>query len=161
MHSASLRVCNPHRDERHLVPFEHVHDLREVDQRAAEAIHLIDHDAVDLARLDVRQQALESRAVHVAAGESAVVVAVAQADPALVLLAGDVCFARVALGVQRVELLLEALLRALAGVNRAPHPRKRRVHLLGLSGSCHPSWRPFVAFRGRCRRRGCRSSASR
>jgi hypothetical protein len=86
--------------------FQHVHDLREVNQRAAEAIHFVDHDAVDLAVLDVAQQPLEGGALHIPAGEPAVVVAVGQADPALGLLAGDVRLARIALGVEAVELLL-------------------------------------------------------
>src|SRR5262249_58523001 len=52
-------------------------------------------------------------------GEAAVVVAGGQALPALVLLAGDERLGRFALGVQGVELLLQALLGALAGVDRA------------------------------------------
>jgi hypothetical protein len=57
-------------------------------------------------RLNVFQQTLHGRTVHVAAGESAVVVTVGQADPALVLHARDVRLGAFALRVQRVELLL-------------------------------------------------------
>ena len=54
-----------------------------------------------------------------AAGEAAVVVGVADQRPALGALAGDVGLAGLALGVQRVELLLQPLLGGLAGVDRA------------------------------------------
>ena len=63
---------------------ERLHHLGEVEQRATEAIDLVDDDAVDLAGLDVGQQALQGRSFHVAAGEAAVVVAVGQAGPAFV-----------------------------------------------------------------------------
>ena len=60
---------------------EGLHHPGEVEQRAAEPVDLVDDHAVDLAGLDVGQQALQGGAVHVAAGEAAVVVAVGQARP--------------------------------------------------------------------------------
>ena len=72
---------------------------------------------------------LQRRALHRAAGEAAVVVEVAHRDPALVLLAGDVGLAGLALGIERVELLLEPLLGGLAGVDGAGdagHPSRLR-----------------------------------
>ena len=62
---------------------------------------------------------LQRRAIHVAAGETAVVVVVRQAFPAFVLLAPDVGLARFALGVERVEFLVEAFVGGLAGVDGA------------------------------------------
>ena len=53
-------------------------DAGEVEQRAGQPIDLVDDDAIDDARLDVAQQPLQSRPLHVAAGEAAVVVAVGQ-----------------------------------------------------------------------------------
>ena len=53
---------------------------------------------------------MQGEAFGIPPREAAVVVAVGQAAPALVLLAGDVRLARLALGVQRVELLLQAFL---------------------------------------------------
>ena len=67
-----------HADERNVVPVERLHHLGEVEQRSAEPVHLVHDDAVDLAGLDVGQQAFERRPVHVAAGETAVVVAVGE-----------------------------------------------------------------------------------
>jgi hypothetical protein len=55
--------------------------------------------------------------VEVGAGAAAVVEAFGKIDPALGLLAGDVGLGRLALGVQRVELLIEALLGRLAGID--------------------------------------------
>ena len=69
-------------------------------RRAAQPVDLVDDDAVDLAGFDVGQQALEGRAVHVAAGEPTVVVALGQAPPALVRLALDVGLGRFSLGVR-------------------------------------------------------------
>ena len=106
-------------DEGHFPAFQHVHDLGEVHQAAAEPVHLVDDDTVDPTGLHVGHQALDGRALHVGPGESAVIVTVRQADPALVFLAGDIGLARLTLGVERVEFLLQAFLSALAGVNRA------------------------------------------
>ncbi len=107
------------RDERDIVLLERLHHPGEIHERPTEAVDLVDHHAVDLAGPDVGHQALERRTIHVAAGEPAVVVAVRQAHPALGLLAGDVCLGAFALRVQRIEVLLEPLLGALARVDRA------------------------------------------
>jgi hypothetical protein len=79
---------------------ERLHELREVEQAAAESVHLVDDHAVHPAGFDVRQQSLEGRAVSVAAGEPAVVVPVRQAVPALGPLAGDVRLGGLPLGVE-------------------------------------------------------------
>src|SRR5262249_26788334 len=72
---------------------------------------------------------LQGGPVHVAAGEAAVVVAVGQAGPALGGLAADEGLARLALGVQGVELLLQPLLGGLARVDGAADQRQRRTRL--------------------------------
>src|ERR1700683_3763109 len=109
------------RHERDLVLLEHPHHPGKVHERAAQAVHLVDHHAVDLPRLDVLHEALNAGPLHVAAGKPAIVVAVWQTYPTLVLLAGDVSLGTLPLGVQGVELLLKALFGALAGVVRAAH----------------------------------------
>ena len=48
---------------------EHVDDLGEVGERAGEAVDLVDDDDLNLAGLDVRQQPLQGRALHRAAGK--------------------------------------------------------------------------------------------
>jgi len=111
------RLCN--RDQRHAMTLEDFHHPREVHQRAGEPVNLVDDDGVDLPGLDITHQTFEGRPVQVAAGVSAVIVAVRQARPALVLVGQDVRLGAFALGVERVEVLLQALFGALAGVDRA------------------------------------------
>src|SRR5918997_1438062 len=67
--------------------------------------------------LDVGEQAGESRSVERASREAAVVVAVGQAAPALVGLALDEGLGCLALGIKGVEVLLQAVLGGLAGVD--------------------------------------------
>lgn len=73
--------------------------------------------------------------------ESSVVIPLWKALPPLGLLAGDVRLGALPLGVQRVELLLEAILRTLAGVDGAPHAR-RRLWLRSLAHALAPD--PFL-----------------
>ncbi len=133
---------------------EDLDQLREIHQRAAEAVDLVDHDDVDQPVLDVGDQLLQRGAVQRAAGEAAVVVAVAQADPALGLLAGDVGLAGLPLGVEAVELHVEPFLARLAGVDGAAQAAGRFG--LGLGAVIG---RPPVV--GRARRTSSRSSARR
>jgi hypothetical protein len=103
------------------VLLKRLHHPGEVEEAAAEAVHLVHDHAVDAAGLYVGQQAAQRRSVHVAAGEAAVVVPIGQARPSFVRLALHERLARVPLGVQRVELLLQAFLGALARIHRAPN----------------------------------------
>ena len=107
------------RDEGHPVALEHLDHLGEVGEASGQAVDLVDDHDVHLAGLDVRQQAFEGRAVHVAPGVGGVVVVVRDRNPALRALAGDVGMARVALGVDGVVLLVQPLVGGLAGVDGA------------------------------------------
>ena len=113
-------------DKRHLVAVVHLHHLHEVCKGPRETVHLVDHHAVNHAGGDVVHEAAQRGALHVAARESAVVVLGREAYPALVLLARDVRLAALTLGVQRVELLVQPLLAALARVDRAADVGRRR-----------------------------------
>ena len=93
--------------------------LGEIGERPAEPVDLVDDDHVDQSGLDVGEQSLERRAVQGAAGDTAVVVPVTNRHPALGLLARDVGLTGLALGVERIELLLQAFLGRFAGVDRA------------------------------------------
>ena len=66
---------------------EGLHHAGEVEQRPAQAVHLVDHHAVDPPGLNVGQEAFDGGPLHVAAGEAAVVVAVGKAGPAFTGLA--------------------------------------------------------------------------
>src|SRR5262245_61033616 len=91
----------------------------EICQRSGEPIDLVDDDDVDLSRLDVREQILQSGAVHRGARQAAVVVMVGDEPPSLVSLALDVGLARLALGIERVEFEIKIMLGRLARIDCA------------------------------------------
>ena len=107
------------RDEAHAVAIEDLYDPREVHQRAAQPVHLVDRDTVHRPGLDGCQQPLQRRPVHIADGVAAVVEGLGDHLPALLFLARDVGLGGFALGVEGVELLLEPLVGGLARVDRA------------------------------------------
>src|SRR5439155_7663801 len=82
-------------------------------------VDLVDEDEIDPGSLDVGEQTLQRRALHVAAREPAIVVAGPGQCPAPVTLAADVGLAGFALRLERVELLFEPFLGGFAGVDRA------------------------------------------
>ena len=132
------------RDEGDAGAVEHLDQLREVHQRARQPVDLVDHDDVDQPLLDVGEQPLQRRPLQRAAGEAAVVVGLADQRPALGALAGDVGLAGLALGVQRVELLLQPLLGGLAGVDRAAELAGDRLRHAALPCRLMPkNTRPF------------------
>ena len=87
------------------------HDLGEVTERACQSIHLVDDHGVDPMALDIRKNPLQGGSFKGAAGDAAVIVHLGQRGPALVLLTEDKGFAGFPLGIERVEVLLEAVLR--------------------------------------------------
>src|SRR5262249_46943472 len=125
-----------HRHKGDPVLVEGLHHLGEIEKRAAEPVHFVDDNAVDLAGLDVDEQSPECGPVHVGAGEAAVVVVLGQADPAFVLLAGDVGGGRLVLRVQAVEILVEPFFGGLAGVDRAAHLAFETAASLGGHACC-------------------------
>ena len=112
---------------------EGLDDPGEVGERAGQPVDFVDEHDVDPAALDLGQQALQRRSRHGAAGETTIVVGSLDELPTLVALAGDVGGTGLALGVQRVEGLVQALLGRLAGVDRAAQTCRRRSN----HGSCH------------------------
>ena len=97
-------------------------DLREVGEAPGQAVDFVDHHHVDALALDIRQEPLEGWPFHVSAGERGIVVVVADGDPAFGSLAHDVRLSRIPLGVDRVVLLLQALVDRLPGVDGAALP---------------------------------------
>ena len=85
---------------------EQLHHLREVDQRPAEAIDLVDDDTIDFAGLDVGEQLPDAGPLEVWAGVTAVAVLGGYQGPSLVALAEDVRLCRLPLGVEGVEVLI-------------------------------------------------------
>ena len=122
-------------------PVEAVHDLGEIEQRAGQAIYLVDDEDVDLPRLDVLYQPLEGGALEVRAGEPTVVVLLGRKPPAKVGLVLDVALAGFALGVEGVELLVQPDRRGLARVDGAAlHLRRRAVRSGRSSGHPFSTW---------------------
>ncbi len=98
---------------------EGLDQLEEVEHRAGEPINLVDQDHVDFAGFNISQQALKGRALQRASGDSTIVVAILDRKPPLGALTYYIGLAGLALGIQRVELHIEAFLGRLAGVDRA------------------------------------------
>ena len=100
-----------------------------IGERPGQPVDLVDDDDVDPSSANIGEQALQSRPLHIATGEPAVVIAGSRRCPALVLLAADVGLAGFALSSERVEFLVEPLLGGFAGVDRAtPAARVSRWH---------------------------------
>jgi hypothetical protein len=137
---------------------EELDEHGEVGQGSGQAIDLVDHDHIDAAGPDLGQEPLEGGPLHRSAGEAAVVVAGRKTAPALIGLALDVGLGRLALVVERVELLLEAVLGRDPGVDRAAQGwRGGPRHGNGLARSRRPKKRgPFqfvpVMARATCER---------
>src|SRR4051794_19749478 len=110
---------------------EELHQPGEIEQRTAQAIHFVDQYAINLASLYTRKKLPECRTVDVRATEPAIVVAFADCRPALLAVAQNAGFRRLALGLQCVEFLLQSFLSGLAGVDRAAHQRRLLSHASG------------------------------
>ena len=89
---------------------EHLYHLCEVGERAGQAVNFVDHHDLDQTPIDISQQALQCGSFHGATRQTAVVVRGLEQTPSFTGLALDECFARLALGVQRIEVLLQSFL---------------------------------------------------
>src|SRR5450830_1335972 len=125
---------------------EPLHELREVEERPAQAVDLVDDDDIDLPGVDFYQKSLKGRPLDVSAVEAAVVVAFVDEGPARLL--PYVPSARLPLGVEGVEVLLEANGSRLSGVDRAAAGLGRDLRRSSLPASHRPSapGRDFVPF---------------
>jgi len=96
---------------------EPVHQPSEIEEGPAQAVNFIYHDAIHSARIDILQQVLKSGPLQAAAGEPAIIVVMGEQPPAGMLLALDEGLRRLALRLERVEVLLETLLGRFASVH--------------------------------------------
>jgi hypothetical protein len=101
---------------------EQLDQLGEVRERPGQPVDLVDHDDIDPAVPDIRQQPLQRRALGRATGIAAVVIAGADQGPAVMGLAADVGLRRLVLGVEGVELLVEPVLGRDPGIDCAADP---------------------------------------
>jgi hypothetical protein len=107
------------RHERHALGIEDLDDLGEVGKRAGQPVDLVDDHDIDLALADLGEKLLQGRPLQIAARAPAIVVRLCQTGPALMALASDESLAGLALGMQRVELLLQSLFGGFAGIDGA------------------------------------------
>ena len=98
---------------------EDLGDSGEIEKGAREPVDLVDHHAIDEAGANIVEQLLECRAVHVRARVAAVVVSFRQRDPAFMALAANERLGGIALGIERIVFLVQALLGRLPGVDGA------------------------------------------
>jgi hypothetical protein len=85
--------------------FKYLHQPREVKQRSAQPVDLIDNHTIDPLGLDMAEQALQSGPLQVGAAEAAIVVTFGYYNPACLPLATDIGFRTFPLCVQGVEFL--------------------------------------------------------
>src|SRR5260221_1528394 len=130
------------------MPVENVNDLGEVRQRPGQPVNLVDDHHIDLTCAHIRQQPLESRAFHRCAREPSVVIHFADKAPAFALLAGDESLASFALGVERVEVLFQPFLAALAGIDRTSKSYRGAIRRRSISHWRSPSHRPIPVASG-------------
>src|ERR1700741_5303747 len=98
---------------------EQLDHLGKIRKRAGEPIYFVPHHHFDETLADIAEQVLERRALHARARDPTVVVMSPDQPPPLTRLALDKCLACLALGVERIEVLLQSLLGRLAGIDGA------------------------------------------
>src|SRR5260370_15308041 len=108
---------------------EDLDHFREVGEGTGQGVEFIDYDYVDEFLTNVRQQPLQSGTLYGAAREAAIIIGGLDQPPAFAGLTLDERLARVALRMERIEVLPQSFLGRLAGVDRAaPHRRVRLLH---------------------------------
>ena len=98
---------------------ENLYHSREVCQGAGKTVDLVGHHNIYMSLADVGEQTLQRRPLGCRTRKPAVVVGDFKQAPALTLLALDEGLARLALGVQRVEVLRKSFFGGLARIDRA------------------------------------------
>src|SRR6266403_2582055 len=109
---------------------EQLDQFGEVRQRPCQTVDLVDNDDVNLPGADIVQQSLQVRTVSRPAGVSAIVVPRTDQGPAGMGLTLDIGGGSIILGIQRVKLLVEAMVGRNPGIDRAADRLDRR----GLHG---------------------------
>src|SRR5713101_141086 len=127
-HRAAAVELLRHRNEADASLVEHLHNTSEVQQRTAEPVDLVHHHAINASGFHVGQQLPQPGPVGVGSREAAIVIAVRQHRPTFVTLAQDISFRAFPLGIERVELLFQSLIRGLPGIDGTTHrPRSFRA----------------------------------
>ena len=131
-------------DEGHPVTIEQLDNLREIHQRPGQSIDLVDHDRIDPMLGDVREEALQGRPLQGSAGQPAIIIAGLDQPPSFAPLAADEGLARFALGVQRIEVLLQSLFGGFAGVDGTASYRRFQRHVVNPKNRGPDEWAPVI-----------------
>ena len=113
-------------DERHVVGGKLLHQSRKVTEVTAEAVELVDHHAIHLARPHLLAQHMELSALNRRPAHRRIHKGTRK-HPAVLLVPADAIHAQVKLGIQRIVLLIKPLSDRLAGINHAAAARGRRL----------------------------------
>lgn len=106
-----------HTDEMDVVFVEKFEQMEEVEKRPAETIILVYPYPIDFTGFNILEQSFEGGAIHIPTRVAPIVVVAIHRDPTFMLLAEDIGFYRLTLGMQGVEFLIEAFLRAFPGID--------------------------------------------
>src|SRR5450631_1700261 len=89
---------------------EQLNKLRKIGERPCQPIHLINHDSIDPPISNDLGQLLQSRPIHAAPGETAIVETIVQGYPTFMSLTFDICLTGLTLRVKRIEVLLHSVI---------------------------------------------------
>ena len=106
---------------------EQFDQLGEIGQRAGQAIDLVDDNDIDPVGSNVIEELLQGRAVGRSAREAAIVISSTNQCPAGMGLAADIGLRRIILGIERVEVLIEARLGRDPGIDGAADRSSERL----------------------------------
>jgi len=87
---------------------EQFHQLGEIGQGARQPIDLVDDNDIDAVGANVIEELLQGRTVGGSAREAAIVISGTNQCPTGMCLAADIGLRRIILGIERVEVLIEA-----------------------------------------------------
>src|SRR5207237_1907731 len=80
------------RDKAHAALRKQGQETSKIEQRTAQSIHLVDHNAIDFAGLDISEQLLQCWPVQASSAEPTIVVAISQHVPAILLRSENIRF---------------------------------------------------------------------
>ena len=132
--------------------------LRKIKQRTRQPVDLVDHHYVDRACGNICQQLLERWTFQRSARDAAIIVDLGKLGPALRGLAQDIGSTCLALGIKRVEVLLQAFLARFASIDRTADLVHAALAFVFKPKKAGPDQRvPVIARATSLKERHCRS----
>src|SRR5690606_28307153 len=100
-------------------PVEYIDDPGKIGETAGEPVDLVEQNNIDPVCRYIGEQALQARALHIAAREPAIIVTLFHQHPAFVTLAQSIGRTSLILRIKAIELLLEPILGRFARIDSA------------------------------------------